>query len=80
MDIGHCSLRYIRVFNELFRLRDEQEKTNEMSFSMMVSEIYNESMRDLLSTDKRKASDVKLLPDGTVQFVNLETHVVFLRS
>lgn len=54
----------VRVLMELFRLRDERRVETDIKISIMITEIYNETIKDLLVT-KQKKLDVKSNADGT---------------
>jgi len=55
-----------RVLTELFRIREERKVDTKITISMMVTEIYNEQIKDLLGTEKsKKVLDVKQNPDGS---------------
>lgn len=54
----------VRVLKELFRIREERKVETEINLSMMVTEIYNEQIKDLFVT-KQKKLDVKSNPDGS---------------
>eukprot|EP00448_Togula_jolla_P020731 CAMPEP_0170584868 /NCGR_PEP_ID=MMETSP0224-20130122/8905_1 /TAXON_ID=285029 /ORGANISM="Togula jolla, Strain CCCM 725" /LENGTH=863 /DNA_ID=CAMNT_0010908305 /DNA_START=1 /DNA_END=2592 /DNA_ORIENTATION=+ len=53
-----------RVLSELFRIREERKVEMNIKMYLMVSEIYNEAIKDLLSS-KPKKLDVKTNPDGS---------------
>jgi kinesin family protein C2/C3 len=52
----------LRVLQELFRIRTERELDFDTTISLMVTEIYNETIRDLFVT-KQKKLEVKENPD-----------------
>ena len=64
---------YTRVLDELFKVRREKLTTNKISLTMVITEIYNESLRDLLNTNQKAASkvDIKIQTDGGVQLTNV---------
>ncbi|CAE8625806.1 unnamed protein product, partial [Polarella glacialis] len=71
----------VRVLTELFRQRDERKSETDISISLLVTEIYNETIKDLFTTDeaKQKKLDVKQNPDGTNSvpgLTELEVHCV----
>lgn len=66
---------YTRVLSEVFKLRDEKRETNKIAFSLMITEIYNESLRDLLADEQAargKKVDVKIGSDGGVSLTNVD--------
>ncbi len=68
---------YVRVLTELFSLRDERRQSNRIGLSMMITEIYNESLRDLLSDKSQtKKVDVKLQSDGSISLTNVDEQAV----
>jgi len=64
-----------RVLRELFRIRDERKGEYDIKFSMSVTEIYNEIIRDLLAPSAKKL-DVKLNADGSCSVPGLSAHDV----
>merc|ERR1719226_60007 len=54
----------VRVLTELFRIRDERRLDTDISISLMITEIYNETIKDLFVTRQKKL-DVKQNPDGS---------------
>jgi len=55
-----------RVLTELFRIRDERIQETEIKISLMVTEIYNETIKDLFNPESsKKKLDVKQNPDGS---------------
>lgn len=55
-----------RVLTELFRLRDERKQETDMNISLMVTEIYNETIKDLFNPEStKKKLDVKQDTDGS---------------
>lgn len=54
----------VRVLTELFRIREARKLDTDISISLMISEIYNECIKDLFVT-KQKKLDVKQNPDGS---------------
>jgi len=78
---------YSRVMAALFKLREEKRTTNKIRISVVITEIYNEQLRDLLSDAGGSASnnrasinaakdagklDIKLQPDGSVVIPGVE--------
>jgi len=53
-----------RVLTELFRIREERSATYDLVMSIAITEIYNETIRDLLSPSGKKL-DVKMNSDGS---------------
>eukprot|EP00930_Biecheleria_cincta_P018178 TRINITY_DN1424_c0_g2_i1.p1 TRINITY_DN1424_c0_g2~~TRINITY_DN1424_c0_g2_i1.p1 ORF type:complete len:970 (+),score=222.53 TRINITY_DN1424_c0_g2_i1:31-2940(+) len=53
-----------RVLTELFRIRDERRGEYETHISLSVTEIYNETIKDLLCPSSKKL-DVKINADGS---------------
>lgn len=53
-----------RVLTELFRIREERQSEYDIEISLAITEIYNETIRDLLCPSPKKL-DVKQNPDGT---------------
>lgn len=65
MVVGHPGLN-TRVLTELFRLRDERKQETDMNISLMVTEIYNETIKDLFNPEStKKKLDVKQDTDGS---------------
>jgi len=65
-----------RVLEELFRIQTERKLTHDITFCMAVTEIYNETIRDLLAIEKDKKLDVKMGSDGSCTVPGLtEEHV-----
>lgn len=54
----------VRVLTELFREREERRVEMDIKITLMVSEIYNETIKDLF-VSKQKKLDVKSNPDGS---------------
>jgi len=54
----------VRVLTELFKEREERSLEMDIRISLMVTEIYNETIKDLFVT-KQKKLDVKQNPDGS---------------
>jgi len=54
----------VRVLTELFRIRGERKGECEIKITLMITEIYNETIKDLFVT-KQKKLDIKTNPDGT---------------
>jgi len=55
-----------RVLTELFRIRHERKEETEIKISLMVTEIYNETIKDLFNPESNKKKlDVKQNPDGS---------------
>jgi len=54
----------VRVLTELFRIRNDRKVDTDISISLMITEIYNETIKDLFTT-KQKKLDVKQNPDGS---------------
>lgn len=54
-----------RVLTELFSIRHQRQDEAEISLSIMISEIYNESIKDLFNKDNKKSLEVKSNPDGS---------------
>jgi len=54
----------VRVLTELFRIRDERRLDTDISISLTITEIYNDTIKDLFVT-KQKKLDVKQNPDGS---------------
>lgn len=50
---------FTRTILQLFRVMEEREGTAEYSFEISLLEIYNESIRDLLSSEHNKKLEVK---------------------
>ncbi|CAD7931825.1 unnamed protein product [Amoebophrya sp. A120] len=72
---------YIRVLTELFKVVGEKKMSNRISLKMMITEIYNESLRDLLVSGTNggaggKKVDVKLQQDGSIQLTNVEEYSI----
>lgn len=55
----------VRVLTELFRIREERKVGVDTKMTIMVTEIYNEQIKDLLGGSKQKKLDVKQNPDGS---------------
>eukprot|EP00927_Polykrikos_kofoidii_P072467 TRINITY_DN68582_c0_g1_i1.p1 TRINITY_DN68582_c0_g1~~TRINITY_DN68582_c0_g1_i1.p1 ORF type:complete len:1006 (-),score=223.59 TRINITY_DN68582_c0_g1_i1:51-3068(-) len=53
-----------RVLKELFRIKAERQLENDIRITLMITEIYNETIQDLLTT-KQKKLDVKTNADGS---------------
>jgi len=53
-----------RVLAELFRIRDERRNEYDIHLSLAITEIYNETIRDLLCPSAKKL-DVKMNQDGS---------------
>lgn len=64
-----------RVLRELFKIRDERTSTHEMVFTVAITEIYNETIRDLLNPGSKKL-DVKLNSDGSCSIPGLYEETV----
>eukprot|EP00928_Gymnodinium_smaydae_P100343 TRINITY_DN9821_c3_g1_i1.p1 TRINITY_DN9821_c3_g1~~TRINITY_DN9821_c3_g1_i1.p1 ORF type:complete len:1005 (+),score=281.15 TRINITY_DN9821_c3_g1_i1:169-3183(+) len=54
----------VRVLTELFRIREARKVDTKISITMQITEIYNETIKDLFVT-KQKKLDVKTNPDGS---------------
>jgi len=54
-----------RVLRELFRIRDERKNEYDIQISISITEIYNESIRDLLNPEGKEKLDVRINQDGT---------------
>merc|ERR1719277_1995199 len=54
----------VRVLKELFKIREERKLDLDIRISMVICEIYNETIKDLFVT-KQKKLDVKTNPDGS---------------
>jgi len=63
------------ALKELFRIRDERKGEYDINISISVTEIYNETIRDLLNPGNKKL-DVKMNPDGTSGVPGLEERSV----
>ena len=63
----------VRVLRELFRIKEERRLEIDIQISLLVTEIYNEAVRDLLvpSADRQKKLDVVKGPDGTASVPGL---------
>jgi len=64
-----------RVLQELFRLRTERSDGYTINLSISITEIYNESIRDLLMPSTKKL-DAKINTDGTVTVPGLHEEKV----
>jgi len=53
----------VRILKELFRERDVRQRETDIKVVLTITEIYNETIKDLLVT-KQKKLDVKTNPDG----------------
>jgi len=53
-----------RVLTELFRIREERKLDTDITISLMITEIYNETIKDLFVT-KQKKLEMRTNPDGT---------------
>ncbi len=53
-----------RALRELFQVVEERHSDHDYSIMVSVLEIYNECVRDLLSTDPTQKLDIKQGPDG----------------
>ncbi|CAD7943719.1 unnamed protein product [Amoebophrya sp. A25] len=72
---------YTRVLSELFKLVDEKKGSSRIALRLQITEIYNEQLRDLLSSNTApsgptKKVDVKLGQDGSVNLTNVEDYPV----
>jgi len=54
----------VRILTELFRIRETRRADMDISISLVITEIYNETIKDLFVT-KQKKLDVKQNPDGS---------------
>eukprot|EP00927_Polykrikos_kofoidii_P054273 TRINITY_DN48710_c0_g1_i1.p1 TRINITY_DN48710_c0_g1~~TRINITY_DN48710_c0_g1_i1.p1 ORF type:complete len:984 (-),score=196.70 TRINITY_DN48710_c0_g1_i1:68-3019(-) len=64
-----------RVLTELFKIRSERSGEYEIDISLAITEIYNETIRDLLAPSGKKL-DVKMNQDGSVSVPGLQEEKV----
>mmetsp|Transcript_2435 Transcript_2435/g.5447 ORF Transcript_2435/g.5447 Transcript_2435/m.5447 type:complete len:928 (+) Transcript_2435:38-2821(+) len=60
-----------RCLQELFAIKRQRSATAETSVTISVTEIYNETIKDLLDSNKNKKLDVRIEKDGSVGVSNL---------